>query len=169
MSTFANNLKQQEKELNIGGNKYKFQEGDNKFRLVSAAIPHKSMYKGRESLKFVCYIIDRKDGKVKTAFMPYTVIKAIGELAINEEYAFDILPPYDVNVKAKGAGTKEVEYTIIPGRTNSELSEREDEMIKKLPPIEKVVEKLKEKQPELSQGRTDDEEAPAFDDSQVPF
>lgn len=169
MSTFTENLRKQEKELNLGGNKFKFKDGDNKFRLVSEAVPHKSVYKGRETLKFVCYIIDRKDNKLKLAFLPYTIIKAIGELAINEEYAFDVLPPYDINVKAENAGTKEVNYSIIPARTNSELTENEQEMLKKQKDIRKVVEALKEKQPALERSEENEEPQVELGSEDIPF
>ncbi len=51
------------------------------------------------SLKYVCYVLDREDGKVKLADMPYTVVKSIGDMEQDDEMKFESYPmPYDVKI-----------------------------------------------------------------------
>ena len=138
-------VSQAEKDFNFGGNtKFKFQEGDNKLRILSPTLPYQSTYKGRETTKFVGYILDRKDGKVKVAFLPYTIIKAITALQLSDDYKFDEVPmPYDINVIAKKAGTIEVEYQVIPARKETFLTDQEFEALQAKTPIEQFIEKLR--------------------------
>ena len=47
----------------------------------------------------------------------------IEKLQRDADYAFDEVPmPYDITINAKGAGTKDVEYTVIPARHSVQLS-----------------------------------------------
>lgn len=58
--------------------------------------------KGNEkspSVKFITYILDRADGKVKIADLPYTIIKKIDSWEKDEDYGFKGYPmPYDIKV-----------------------------------------------------------------------
>lgn len=125
---------------------FKFKEGSNKLRIVSESIPLRGEYAGNPTLKFVTRIIDRVDGQVKIAFFPYTVIKMLKGLQENIEYAFTEIPmPYDIDINAKNAGKKEVDYTIVPSRNNIELTAEEVVLVEKEKPLEDIVEKLKAK------------------------
>ena len=61
--------------------------------------------KGNEkkpSLKYTCYIIDKRDAeeKIQIADLPYSIIKQVGDYQENIDYAFTSFPmPYDVTVK----------------------------------------------------------------------
>lgn len=116
--------------VNDGGGFYKYKNGDNRFRLLSDCEPHTSTFKdGKKSFKWLCYVLDRRDGKVKAHFMPHTIYKQIEALQANEDYAFTAVPmPYDLTVNAKNAGTMDVEYTVVPARRETPLTaeERED-------------------------------------------
>ena len=58
------------------------------------------------SSKFLCHVIDRKDGKIKLAELPYTIGTTIAGYQSDEDYKFDGFPmPYDIKVNAVGAGT----------------------------------------------------------------
>jgi len=100
----------------------------------------------KPNLKWLMYVIDRKDGAVKQAKMPWTVFKRLGELQMMEDWAFDGVPmPYDLTISAIGAGTKEVEYAITPSPKREPITaEQMDELAKKMP-IDQVVERIKEK------------------------
>jgi hypothetical protein len=145
---FNATIKQAEKDYGLGkGEYFKVQEGDNKIRVLSACIPHQSEYKGTATFRFVAWIIDRRDGKVKLYFMPTTIMNAIGSLQLDSDYAFDEVPmPYDINIRAKNAGTKEVEYTVIPSPNRVPLTEAETIDFNSKPSIDEVVEKLAENQ-----------------------
>jgi len=130
-----------------GGGFYKYKDGDNRIRLMSECLPHTSEYQGTRSFKWLCYILDRRDGKVKPHFMPHKIYKAIEALQTSEDYAFVEVPmPYDLTIHAKGAGTKEVEYTLMPARKETPVTEDEERDLYKQKPLEELQAALKEKQ-----------------------
>lgn len=53
--------------------------------------------------------------------------------------------PYDITITAKGAGTKEVKYTVTPARQNVPLTGAEVEEFNKRIDIHEFVQKLREK------------------------
>lgn len=171
---FNQNLEETEKKYNIGGDdKYKFEEGENRIRVLSPGEPTASHFQNKKFLgtcygvekgcpfhigqykdtlsrvKFLMYIIDRKDNQIKLANMPYIIIKAIGALQENQDYAFDEIPmPYDITINAKGAGKIEVEYTVIPSPKLIPLTQEEQNELLKLKSVKEIVERMKEKQKE---------------------
>lgn len=101
-----------------------------------------------------------------------TILSQLVAYRKDPEYAYDAMPcPYDVNIKAIGAGTKEVEYTVIPARQNTDVTEKEIEMLNKKKTIKDIVALIVEKQDEK-------QEAPKvatpyqeedIDPSKIPF
>jgi hypothetical protein len=168
--SFADELAVAEKEFQIGGgDTFKFVDGDNKIRVLSPGKPvathrispkeyhtcvgmeHGCRYHEESSpkpgVKFVMWILDRKDGKVKLAFMPYTIMKALRDLQNNPDYEFDGPPmPYDITVKATKAGTKEVEYSVVPARSNTPLTADEVQMFADQKSVDDVIERMKAKE-----------------------
>ena len=55
---YAQAMDKARKEGRIQGDKFAFQEGDNKIRLVSEAVLHESEYQGKPTRKWVLYVID---------------------------------------------------------------------------------------------------------------
>jgi hypothetical protein len=145
---FAAALKQAEEQGLVGKGDYlKLREGDNKLRLMSECLPHANEFQGQRNFKWLCYVLDRKDGKVKPFFMAHTIYKQIVALQTNEEYAFDDVPmPYDLTINAIGAGTKEVKYTLMPARKNTPVTEAEKKQLAEQKPLKELQAKLKEKQ-----------------------
>lgn len=126
---------------------FKVKEGANKVRVCSMLIPHRSVYKGTPSLKFVCWIIDRADKKVKPYFAPYTIFKALMKYQEDEEYAWEEFPmTRDLIIDAKDAGTKEVDYQCHLSLKETPLTEIELADLEQKGSIEDFVEKIKEKQ-----------------------
>lgn len=103
----------------------------------------------KPSVKFLLWVIDRKDNKPKIAELGWTIINAIGELQKDEEYGFQELPEYDVNIKktVKGSGTQpsDIEYTLVPSRINKPLTPEELTQLKSLTPVADVVKTIKER------------------------
>jgi hypothetical protein len=129
------------------GGFFKFKEGDNRLRLMSICLPHTSVFDGRKNFKWLCYILDRRDGEVKAFFMPHKVYKAIEALQLDPEYAFEEVPmPYDINIKAKWAGTKEVEYTLLPARRATDVTPEEMEKLEAAKPLQELKDAINEKQ-----------------------
>lgn len=144
----ADARKRAESEGLLGSGGYlKLQEGANKMRLMSECLEHPGEYNGRKTFKWLCYVLDRRDGKVKPFFMPHTIYKSIEKMQLDPEYTFDEVPmPYDVTVNATGAGTKEVDYQTNAARTNTPLSAAELAALQGLPPIREFQKMLREKQ-----------------------
>ena len=124
---FAARREKAEKEGLLGKGDYlKLQEGANKVRLMSECLEHPGEFKGTPTFKWLCYVLDRKDGKIKPFFMAHTNYKQIEALQLDPEYAFEEVPmPYDITVNAQGAGTKEVTYTVVAARQNTPLTPAE--------------------------------------------
>jgi hypothetical protein len=142
-------IKRAEAEYGLGkGEYFKVQEGANKIRLLSPCVGYQGSYQGKPNFKFVCWIIDRKDeNKIKLYFMPQTVLDLIGGLQMSDDFGFNEVPmPYDITIMAKGAGTKEVQYSVVPSPQRIPLTAAEQAAIDEKPTIDEVIEKLKEKQ-----------------------
>lgn len=136
---------------------FKIVEGDNRIQLLThcaslaqvyekAANKYRAAVEGDKnvSIKGVCWVL--QDGLIKEAKLPYTVVKAIKALMEDPDYAFEEFPmPRMINIKAKGAGTKEVEYTVLPAPKEIEVSEEILAELRKKPSPEDVVEKIKSK------------------------
>lgn len=148
--SFGDTFKAAEKQYNLGkGEYFKVQEGANRIRLVSICLPHEGSYQGTKNFKWLCQVIDRKDGKVKPYFMPTTVYKAIEALQTNPDYSFDEIPmPYDITINAKGAGSKEVEYTVMPSPKLVPLTAEEQKALSEAPTVQELQKKIRENEKE---------------------
>ncbi len=145
--SFAERRKAAEEAGLVGTSDYlKFKEGPNRLRLLTECLPHPGEFKGTKNFKWLCYVIDRRDGKVKPFFMPHTVYKQIEALQISEDYAFaDVPMPYDITVHADGAGTKEVKYSVMPAKKETPLTVGEQAELMKAKPLADLQKALKEK------------------------
>lgn len=165
---FNNQLEQDSKEYSYGKSQYfKFEEGDNKVRILSPGIVVGQHYLGKNTKPAVCvgekegcphhgdnlpparpqwmlYLWNYKAENVQQARMPYTVMQSLAKLQNHPEYKFDDLPmPYDITIVAVNAGTKEVQYTVMPARQNSDLPEKCQEQYAKKKPIQEVVDGMR--------------------------
>ena len=128
------------------GEYLKLKEGNNTIRLMSQCVGYESSHNGRKNFKWVCWVIDRTDNVIKPFFMPHSIYTDIEAYQLNPEYTFESVPmPYDVTIHAKGAGTKEVKYTVTPARSNVDLTGAEMEEFSKRIDIHEFVKKLKDK------------------------
>lgn len=107
-------------------------------------------------VKYACYVLDRKDNRVKLATLPYSVMKGIADLQQNPDYAFEDLPmPYDVRITYKPEESPANKYSVAATPTKAPLTADEEkaflEAMSEITP-EQFVQKMKDKQ------RKDDEE-----------
>lgn len=166
---FAMARKASEAEYGLeSGGYFKPKEGANKMRILSHPPIYVSEFKGRKTVKYVCWIFDYSDNKVKLYFMPATLYKAVEALQTNEEYHFEELPmPYDITVMAQDPGTKEVKYQLTPARENTPLTQECEAQLVGRKSIEEVIAKLKEKdagtQSTEPEYESVDEEASGYD------
>ena len=132
-------------------------EGDNRIQLLSYIVPLPQVWDNETkkyrvategdtnvSIKGVCWVL--QDGKIKEAKLPYTVVKAIRELQNDPDYTFDVFPmPRMINIKAKNAGSKEVEYTVIPSPKEISVSPEVLAELATKPTPDAIVERIKGK------------------------
>ncbi len=150
---FNANYESVKKEYNLEkGQYFKLSEGANRVRLISECLPHQSFYKNQLTFKWLCQVIDRKDGIVKPFFMANTIYRQIESLQMSEDYAFTEVPmPYDMTINAKGAGTKEVVYTTTPARNNTPLTEEDKKAIAEAPTVQELQQKIRDNEKEGTQ------------------
>lgn len=105
----------------------------------------------RGSIRYVLYVLDRKDNKVKTAFFTYGVMFQVGAIQQNPDFQFADLPmPYDVRITFKpDEKDPKAKYRVEVKPNSAELTEEnlkdlEDKLANITP--ETIVEKMKQKQ-----------------------
>jgi hypothetical protein len=104
----------------------------------------------KPTVKFLIWVIDRRDGKFKIAEFGWSVVKAIGDLEKDAEWGFNkttALPDYDLTIKktVKDASPSGTEYSVVPSRINKPLTPEEEAQLKELTPIKKIVDSIKGK------------------------
>lgn len=172
-------LEKDQKEHGKAGssnNFFQIKEGsDNVFRVLTAGAVYAQYYMGKgakpayttaygkakgdpreenddlsKSIYYVLYVIDRADGLVKQADLPFSVMKSIGDLQKNPDFTFDDFPmPYDIRVTYDKAAAPAAKYKVagVPKMTPVTAAETEelDEKMRSMTPQD-VVEKKKERQ-----------------------
>lgn len=152
MSEFADKFNREKQEVNaLRGEKFKFVEGKNEMRILVEPVLFQEDFKlgicytdcnFQGSSKYLAWVLDGKDGKLKQMKIPYSVMGDIVSLMVSDKgYAFKDFPmPYGVTINAVGAGTKEVKYTVIPDRENTETpAEIMEEVKSKKSPTEIIA------------------------------
>ncbi len=182
-----------EKYGSVGDSQWmRLEEGDNKIRIVQTTLSDygnhylpskKKSYAciGKEecplceneqpSVKFMTWVIDRKDGVVKILEVGYSIVKQLTKLANDSEYGIDESGfPYDINISREGTG-QDTTYSVIAGRKNAPLTKEELEKTSNLDDLEEIIEKKKEKTREefgkSSSKTTDDDDE--IDVENIPF
>lgn len=174
MGTFAKRREEAEKAGLLGSGDYlKLKEGSNRMRLMTECLPHPGVYQGKKTFKWLCYVVDRVDGKVKPFFMAHTIYKLIEALEADPDYTFSELPmPYDLNVTAKGAGTKDVEYSVLPAKKETPLTAQERVDLDGLKPLKELQAALNEKKSDdgaQPPAHSDDDHTGPVNLADVPF
>jgi hypothetical protein len=145
---------------------YNLKEGDNKMRLASVGALYAQYYdkaknkffvavgedmgcpyakaKEKPSIKYLTWAVI--GGELKLVKLPYKAYKGLVSLQQSDDWGFQNFPmEYDINLKVKGAGTKEVEYSIIPSPKKSEIdSDLLADLEEKSTALE-IVNKMKDK------------------------
>ena len=127
-------FRKEEKKLGLGGEFFRPQQGESKVRILTAAEPIGSHFKGKGGPPGICtlgddcgycrqnikktvkvwiYVLDREDETIKLGELPWSVFKQTGELGSNSEHGYKDLPPYDLLITrtGEGMGTK---YSVMP-------------------------------------------------------
>ena len=168
-----------------GGDWLTLQQGDNRIRIVSEFEDYGSHYDSTQKKSFVClgeeecpfcqngekprvqylgWVIDRKDNEIKLLQIGHQVFKQIGEYAKSDEYGFEKVPSYDMNIKKTGQGLN-TEYAVLASRKDAELSEEEKAMItEKIKLPKEILENMKAKQ----KGQEANSQTSESEESQIP-
>ncbi|HBC58491.1 MAG TPA: hypothetical protein DCZ03_15135 [Gammaproteobacteria bacterium] len=131
-------------------------EGKQEFILLSHCaplaqvwVPSEKKYRVAEdgdsnvSIKGLCWVL--QDGIIKSARLPYTIVKDIRSYQQNDDWEFVLPFPHTFTLTAKNAGSKEVEYSLNASPKKVEIpKEILEELATKSTP-EEIVEKIKEK------------------------
>jgi len=138
--------------LSKGNDWMRLEEGDNKVRLISEFVDYGEHFDDELKKSFVClgastcprcqdgdkptvrflgWVIDRKDNQIKLLRFGWMIHKQIGQLAADEESGFDGIPPYDMNIIRTGEKLK-TDYNVVPSRKDLPLTEEELKEIDKL-------------------------------------
>ena len=149
---------------------FKFKEGSNKLRLLTAGdviaehfkkgvcygvmkgCPHHVADENGNlpqsaSVKWMLYIHDLSDDSLKLAKFPLKIMKALKELKADTDWGFADFPmPYSIDVKATNASTKEVEYAVIPNPNKVAVPEEIKEELEKQTAPSEIIQKMKDKQ-----------------------
>lgn len=129
-------------------------EGKQEFVLLSHCAPLKQVFdpstkkyraaqEGDTNISFkgVCWVL--QDGIIKQAKLPYSIVKEIRGYQQNPDWEFKLPFPHSFTLNAKGAGTKEVEYSIQASPKKIEIAKEIIEELSKKPTPEDIVEKIK--------------------------
>ena len=167
-----------------GSDFFALEQGENKLRLVSefeerfvhwdaenrrsisVATQDELLNGEKPRRRFIAYAIDRKDGAVKMLEVGASVIKQLKDLAVSGDYGFDDIPAYDITIKKTGSGM-DTEYTVIPARENSDLTEAEQEVVTELQSLQEICDRLIAKSKEhLAESSEEESEEEA---EEIPF
>lgn len=116
-------------------------EGSNKVRIMSDFAFRETEFNGNKITKYCCWVIDRKTGDVKLGSFGKSIIKQLQQLQSSDEYGFDTLPRYDIDIQRKGTGL-DTAYTIIPARTDTPLTDAETKAVEEKGSVADFVKKL---------------------------
>lgn len=156
---------------------FKIVEGTQTFVLLSHCAPlaqvfdpatkkYRAAVEGdrRPSVKGVCWVL--QEGLIKEAKLPYTIVKEIRALQQNPEWEFEIPFPHTFTLTAKGAGTKEVAYSINASPKKVELSEAILTELKGKPTPEDLVERIKGGGSKVSPSNSDEPDESEYPDAE---
>ena len=107
------------------------------------------------SIKGLCWVL--QDGVIKQAKLPYMVVKAIRAIQQNADWEFTIPFRHTLTLKAEGAETKEVKYSLTASPKSVTIPVEILEELKKNPTPEAIIEKMREAS----------DHAQAFDSAQI--
>lgn len=145
-----------------GGGFFKFKEGDNIIRILAEPVVifkdynHGICYTDcgfQGSMKYLTWVLtkeseDPKSWVIQLMEMPMTVFDVLAKWEEKKSTQFTEFPmPYDMDIDAENAGTKEVKYVAIPGDRDG-IPENFLEDFKKKKTIPEMIQSMKEKNKE---------------------
>ncbi len=152
---------------------FKFQDGDNKVRILETPVKFFEKYDqklGYLQLWHDCGIqgspkyltrawLYKKDkdgnetGELVLTKLSFKLMEAIVGLMTDEDYSFSDFPmPYNINVKTTGAGTTDVNYNIVPAPKHTDVPAEALEAMKDQNKLEDILEKMKDKSKKKYEG-----------------
>jgi len=133
--------------------------------------PEVKFYYNKPSQKFLANVLDldEETPTVKHVEFPFKVVDMLTGYAISSDYGFSELPEWDMTIIRKNGDTKtQVDYQVLPARTNRKLTELEMEAVDESIKPSVIVEKkhkysqeneIEEKEP-VSEDEPDEDKPP---------
>jgi hypothetical protein len=156
--SFKQHVQDESDKMGSKGIWMKLKEGENVIRVLAEPEPFYEKfgvgicytdcnYQGTP--KYLAYVWDKADNKVKLFRMNMTIAKMVAALMKDEDHGFESFPmPYNIKITAKGAGTKEVEYQVIPGAVKPIDDSVMEELATQNNTTAEIIENMKKKQKE---------------------
>lgn len=172
-----------------GGGWFKLQDGPNKVRILEGPEPMAKYFSNgvsiiknefnapdqldgiKKSIRFVCWVWDKKNNAVSLAEFPYSVVRGIFDLANNDDWGFTTLPDYDLTITKTGQAML-TKYAIAPSPKNGPVPE---EIMKQvtMPSAEVVANMIKKSEDQYGESAmrsvSNDEDLPDFLADDKPF
>lgn len=165
MSSFSDFYKgaMSSEERKKSGSYYKYETGENKFRILSRPVIYFENSQFDENLgicytgcgftgkpRAKAYVLDRRTGQIQLADIKTGMLDKLVELESDDEYEFDGTFPmrFDMKVNKTGAG-KNTEYTYTPSPAVSPVPEDILADLREKKSVEEIVEDMKAKNKEV--------------------
>ncbi len=144
-------VKSTEKQFGMGGDIFKFPDGDTRIRVLAEPEVYSNIMEGKTSAQWLGYVLvrgtSRDEDKITLAFLPHGIVKFLGNLEDDPDYGFKSYPmPYDLKISATGSGLKR-KYEKVPLPQNPALALTAKQLadIAELKPAIEVAQRLEKK------------------------
>ncbi len=123
----------------------KFKEGVTRLRIVSEEVEAWKLFENRKCIgvytdpnkgrsvgakqKFYMWVINRETEQVQILDAGSMIMGALQDLAKDDDYGFDALPPYDIKITRKGSEL-DTKYSVM-NAPPTELTEADKELVRK--------------------------------------
>ena len=166
MTNFDSMFQEVEERTSSESDFFVIKTGKNTVRILSDFVKVENVFKGeypnskyqgiktpertlesdeKSTLQGWAWLLDRATGEVKIGQFGSSILKALGGLKNDPEYAFTSFPmPYDITITNTGEGANR--YSIIAARQNTEVKEEEMTLLNKKKTIADIVGAIVDKQ-----------------------
>ncbi len=124
----------------------------------------------RPSIKYLAYILDRRDNQIKLMYVPYSVYKAVADLFNNDDYKFDDLPmPYDLTITYDKDGSPAQMYSTLPSPNRSNVPDDFMVKVRAMKSVDEIRESILNKQRGVETKSVVTPSGKAITDKEIPI
>ena len=101
----------------------------------------------KPSVKKLMYVYSKEKKKIEVAFMPYSVVIALQNLANDDEWVYDSMPmPYDININYDPEASPAKMYSVLPSPKRVEVPQTVLAELLGRKPLKEIEDAIKGKQ-----------------------